>query len=129
MKLFSLEKANALIPVLEPLLRELWSKRTALAIELLEHDPALRPAGGRGTRLRPGQRGAPRRASELKAEIVRIVHRIEAYGCVIKDLNLGLLDFPALRDGRPVFLCWKAGEESIDHWHAFDEGFAERKEL
>jgi hypothetical protein len=123
MKLFSPEKANALIPILAPLIEELWAKRRELAIKLLENDPALRASrGGR-------ERRAPRRFTELKAEIVRLINRIEAHGCMVKDIDLGLLDFPALRDGRPVYLCWKAGEPSIMHWHGTDETFYDRKSL
>jgi hypothetical protein len=125
MKLFSPEKANALIPVLSPLLEELWLKRRELAIKLLEVDPAVR--GSRPERLH--DRRSARRFTELKAEIVRLINRIEAYGCVVKSIDLGLLDFPALRDGRPIYLCWKAGEGTLSHWHGTDEGFSERKPL
>jgi hypothetical protein len=125
MKLFSPEKANALIPVLSPLLEELWLKRRELAIKLLEFDPAVR--GSRPERLH--DRRSARRFTELKAEIVRLINRIEAYGCVVKSIDLGLLDFPALRDGRPIYLCWKAGETTLRHWHGTDEGFSERKPL
>ncbi len=125
MKLFSPEKANALIPILSPLLDELWTKRRELAIRLLESDPLLRAN-------RPAEthdRRVSRKFTELKAEIVRLINRIEAHGCVVKDLDLGLLDFPALRDGRPVYLCWKAGESALAHWHGTDESFVDRKRL
>ncbi|GAC1410845.1 MAG: DUF2203 family protein [Candidatus Velthaea sp.] len=125
MKLFSPEKANALIPVLSPILDELWTKRRELAIKLLETDPALR--AGRPDHNQ--DRRHTRRFTELKAEIVRLINRIEAHGCVVKDLDLGLLDFPALRDGKPIYLCWKAGEVNLAHWHGTDEGFSERKRL
>jgi hypothetical protein len=128
MKLFSPEKANALIPVVSPLIEELWGRRRDLAIQLLESDPALRSVGGR--RETPtARRNDARRVTELKADIVRLIGRIEAHGCVVKDLDLGLLDFPALRDGRPVFLCWKPGEPEITFWHGTDEAFADRKVL
>jgi hypothetical protein len=126
MRLFSAEKANALIPVLGPLLEELWQRRRELAIRLLETDPALRVGRGETT---TGERRRSRAFTELKAEIVRIINRIEAHGCVVKDLDLGLLDFPSLRDGRPVYLCWKAGEHELTHWHATDESFRDRKPL
>jgi hypothetical protein len=119
MKLFSADKANALIPTVSPLIEELWAKRRELAIRLLENDPALRR--GAGVRAR--------KFTELKAEIVRLINRIEEHGCVVKDLDLGLLDFPALRDGRPIYLCWKAGEPEIAHWHGTDEAFIDRKPL
>ncbi len=131
MKLFSPEKANALIPKVTPIVEELWAKRRELAIKLLENDPGLR------TRVQPPQPRlaglrspfAPRRFSELKADIVRLIQRIEAHGCIVKDMDLGLLDFPALRDGEPVYLCWKAGEPAIAHWHGVEETFAQRKPL
>jgi len=128
MKLFSPEKANALIPVVIPLIEELWTKRRDLAIQLLENDPALRAAGGR-RQLPSARRADVRRLTELKAEIASIMNRIEAHGCIVKDMDLGLLDFPALREGRPVFLCWKPGEPEIMYWHGTDEAFVDRRTL
>jgi len=129
MSFFSPEKASALIPVLAPLIDEMWQRRRELAIKLLEQDPALRKAGGRAGASTAERRGESRRCTELKAEVVRIINRIEAYGCLVKDIDLGLLDFPSLRDGRSVFLCWKSGEASVTHWHATDESFINRRTL
>jgi hypothetical protein len=128
MSFFSPEKANALIPILTPLIDDLWRMRRELAIKLLEADPALRKTG-RAAAAGSERRGERGRCSELKAEIVRTISRIEAYGCVLKDIDLGLIDFPALRNGRPVFLCWKAGEAAVRHWHGTDENFTLRKAL
>jgi hypothetical protein len=122
MHVFSPEKANALIPVLTPLVEQLWAKRRELAIRLLESDPAI------GVRHPGGTRPA-RRFTDLKAEIVHLINRIEAYGCVVKDIDLGLLDFPSIREGRPIYLCWKAGEPRLTHWHGTDESFVDRKTL
>lgn len=131
MKLFSPEKANALIPKVAPLVEELWCKRRDLAIKLLETETALR-----GVEPSPPIRMAvprspfvPSRFSEQKAEIVRIINRIEAYGCLLKDVDLGLLDFPSMREGRAVYLCWKAGEPEITSWHPMDEGYSSRRPL
>ncbi len=129
MSFFSPEKANALIPVLAPLIEELWTKRRELAIRLLEQDPALRKAGGRAGASTAERRGESRRCTELKAEVVRVINRIEAYGCIVKDIDLGLLDFPALRNGRSVYLCWKSGEPAVAHWHGTDESFVNRRSL
>jgi hypothetical protein len=127
MKLFSPEKANALIPALAPLIEDLWSKRRALAIALLEQDPELRRAGGRAGAPTAQRRSESRRCTELKAEVVRTINRIESHGCIVKDIDLGLLDFPSVRENEPVFLCWKAGEASIAHWHGTSETFFDRK--
>ena len=132
MKFFSPERANALIVKVSPLVDELLEKRRDLAIRLLESDPALRevPPQARSSRL-AGLRSpfpAPR-FGELKSEIVRLIHRIESFGCIVKDIDLGLVDFPSTRSGEPVYLCWKAGEGRIEHWHGIEEGFRDRKPL
>jgi hypothetical protein len=131
MKFFSPERANALIPKIAPLVEELLEKRRDLAIRLLANDPALRRNGpARGSRL-AGLRSPfpPPRFGEMKSEIVRLIHRIESYGCIVKDIDLGTVDFPSTRSGEPVFLCWKVGEPSIAHWHGVDDGFAGRRRL
>ena len=55
------------------------------------------------------------------------IQKLEELGCVLKDLNIGLLDFPAVRLGTRVWLCWKLGEESVGFWHDLHEGYAGRK--
>jgi hypothetical protein len=66
-----------------------------------------------------------RSVTELQEE----VNRIQATGCVVKDLDEGLIDFPCLMKGEEVYLCWKLGEERILYWHGIEEGFAGRKPL
>lgn len=126
MKLFSPDTVNALIPEVTPLIEALWTARRELSIKLLENDPALRapphPA-------RPASPTAMQHFDELKAEVVELIDQIEAFGCVVKDVDLGLLDFPALRDQQPVYLCWKAGEPAIAYWHGVRETFVDRKPL
>ncbi len=63
------------------------------------------------------------------AQMVEAINKIQETGCVVKDLDMGLVDFPSLLEGREVFLCWKLGEERIGFWHGIDEGFAGRKPL
>ncbi len=131
MKFFSTERANALIPKLAPLVDELLVKRRDLAIKLLESDPGLHSGNApRVTRL-AGVRSPfpPPRFGELKSEIVRLIHRIESFGCIVKDIDLGTIDFPSTREGEPMYLCWKAGETAITHWHGIEEGFPNRKPL
>lgn len=131
MKLFSPERANALIPKLEPLVEELLGRRRELAIKLLESDPALHHAAPAPRPRLAGVRSplpAPRFA-ELKHEIARLIYRIESFGCVVKDIDLGLVDFPAMLHDEPVYLCWKLGEPRVECWHGVEEGFGNRKEL
>jgi hypothetical protein len=132
MKLFSPARANALIPKLAPLVDELLHRRRDLAIKLLESDPSLHPASRFDPPLRLASARSPfpaPRFGELKLEIHRLIHRIESLGCVVKDIDLGLIDFPSSRDGEPVYLCWKAGEEVVAYWHGVDEGFTQRHPL
>ncbi|HLW37047.1 MAG TPA: DUF2203 domain-containing protein [Candidatus Eremiobacteraceae bacterium] len=127
MKIFRLEEANALLPKLRPLVAELVIARRDFAIGLLEAEAAQRmqsePHGaGRSSTLSDNARG-------LQARAIALVDEIQAYGCIVKDLDLGLLDFPALRAGQLVNLCWKMDEPLIAFWHRMDEGFASRKSL
>jgi hypothetical protein len=55
------------------------------------------------------------------------IHKLEDLGCVLMDLNMGLVDFPAVRLGVRVWLCWKSGESKVGFWHGIQEGFANRK--
>lgn len=86
MKFFSPERANALIPKIAPLVEELLEKRRDLAIKLLENDPALRANTQPRTARLAGLRSPfpPPRFGELKSEIVRLIHRIESFGCIVK---------------------------------------------
>jgi hypothetical protein len=69
------------------------------------------------------------RLESLTTALRRGLQEIAAMGGVPKDLGLGLVDFPHLRDGREVNLCWKYGEREIRFWHGLDEGYSERKPL
>ena len=131
MKLFSPERANALIPKLGALVEELLGKRRELAIKLLESDPALQHVQQPQAPRLAGVRSPfpPPRFGDLKLEIHRLIHRIESFGCVVKDIDLGLLDFPAEREGEPIYLCWKAGEPAVAFWHGPEDGFSRRKPL
>ena len=79
----------------------------------------------------PGGRfGKARAAAEtLGDQIAEGIRRIEALGCVVKDLDQGLVDFPSRREDQTVFLCWRLGETSVRYWHGLKEGFAGRKPL
>jgi len=57
------------------------------------------------------------------------IQKLEDMGCVLKDLNIGLVDFPAVRLGVRVWLCWKLGEKRVEFWHGLHEGFANRKRV
>jgi hypothetical protein len=126
---FTLDEAQTLLPVLESVLR------TAIAAKkLMEEVDAEMQAVQRRIFLNGGTYLdivplARRKAERIKAEqrLRDAFAEIDAIGVQVKDLDIGLLDFPCEVDGCTVLLCWKLGEASITHWHGTDEGFAGRK--
>ncbi len=64
-----------------------------------------------------------------RVEIARCVNAIHGRGAIVKDIDEGLVDFPAVRAGEEILLCWRLGEDAITHWHGLEEGFAGRKRL
>jgi len=76
--------------------------------------------------------GGSQAASRLVIAFERmddIIHQIQDIGVLLKDLNMGLLDFPYLKDGREIYLCWKYGEEEIAFWHEVEAGYAGRQPI
>lgn len=127
MKTFRLEEATALLGTLRPLVCEIVRLRRDLAIGLLEVDAAARMQPDAGMSGRAAT--LANQARVLQARIARLAEDIQSYGCTLKDIDLGLLDFPAIRSGQLINLCWKLDEPTIAFWHGMDEGFAARKSL
>jgi len=122
-RFFTLDEANATLALIHPLLGEIMEIRQAILEKQPEVWPVLAKAAGNGGSLA---------ASQVEHEFSRLnqlVHRVQATGAVLKDLDLGLIDFPAQRNGREVYLCWKFGEDQIRYWHDLDSGFAGRQPL
>jgi hypothetical protein len=85
---------------------------------------------GNGGDFDPAEARADAELFAREAEAAaRCVERLEALGVLVKDLDRGLVDFPAVHDGEEVLLCWQAGEDEVAFWHGTDEGFAGRKPL
>jgi hypothetical protein len=130
-KLFSLREAERLRAQLEPVLIEAIEGRRKLAeVEesLGEIAERIQRSGGL---LVPYEKAALLRAesNRLQEAIRDALDRIHSTGCVVKDLEVGLLDFPARMNGEPVYLCWRLGEDRIRFYHRQDEGFSGRKPI
>jgi len=128
---FTLDEAQALLPVLESLLRTAMNaKKLMEQVEAEQQALAHRVFLNGGTYLDVVPL-ARRKAERMKAEqrAKDALAEIDSIGVQVKDLNIGLLDFPCAVDGRIVLLCWKLGEKSITHWHNTEEGFAGRKPI
>jgi hypothetical protein len=127
MKVFRLEEATALLPLVRPLVAELVESRRDLAIGLLEVEAAVRMQSEPATSGRAAT--LSERIRKVQQRIIELLEKIQSNGCVVKDIDLGLIDFPAMRGDRLVNLCWKLDEPAISFWHGMDEGFAARKPL
>jgi hypothetical protein len=130
-KLFSLREAERLRTQIEPILIETIESRRKLA-ELEEQLGALAERIQRsGGLIVPYEKVARQRIerNRLAEAIQAALERIQSTGCIVKDLEVGLLDFPARIDGEAVYLCWKLGEDRIRFYHRQDEGFSGRKPI
>ena len=126
---FSLDEAHSLLPVLESLLRTaIAGKKVIEEVEAEQHALRHRIFLNGGTFLNVVQ-VARRKAERIKAEqrAKDALAEIDSIGVQVKDIDIGLLDFPCEVEGEVILLCWKLGEASITHWHGTQEGFASRK--
>jgi hypothetical protein len=126
---FTLDEAQVLLPVLESLLRSAMKAQTLMEevdAELQELHHRVFLNGGMFLDIVPLAR---RKAERIKAEqqLKDTLAEVDSIGVQVKDLSIGLLDFPCEVDGKTILLCWKLGEKAITHWHGVDEGFAGRK--
>ena len=128
---FRLEEAERLLPDVERALRDAIFQKSEYQSadgELNRSMQHIRMAGG--SRVSPGPFLALRaRKDGASAALTAAVERVNELGAEIKDLDIGLIDFPSLYHGREVLLCWKLGEERIGYWHGTDEGFRGRKPI
>ena len=125
-RLFSEEEANELIPRLEILMRQLQMQATSLRArieELSVDDPSI---------LHSQMTEIVERYPELRSfanNMAEAAAQIEELGCILKDIDLGLIDFPYDAGDDIVFLCWQFGESRVVAWHSVDTGFSERQPL
>ena len=127
---FTVEEANEALAEVRPLTEELVAHRRAL-VELQERQAAVTTRiAGNGGNVEPSElQEVQHRLDEEVAGIARCVARIHELGALVKDLDDGLVDFPARRGGEDVLLCWRLGEDAIEFWHGLEEGFSGRRPL
>jgi hypothetical protein len=128
---FTLDEAHSLLPVLESLLRTaIACKKVMEEVEGEQQELNHRIFLNGGMFLDVVSL-ARRKAERVKAEqrAKDALAEIDSIGVQVKDIDIGLLDFPCEVDGQIILLCWKLGEKSITHWHGTQEGFAGRKPI
>jgi hypothetical protein len=126
---FTRAEAEALLPRLDPILRELRDLRAQLQ-EAEEHVESLQLKMRGNGHTQQGELTHLRTSvATLVAEIERRMKRINAWGVLVKDLEMGLVDFPAQREGSEIYLCWHLDEPRIAWWHTIEGGFGARQPL
>jgi hypothetical protein len=130
-RLFTLTEAERTRREVEPVLIEAIDIRRNLAPLDEELSALAARIQWTGGMLVPYEQTARVRfeRDRLTESLRSALEKIQATGCVVKDLDSGLLDFPALINNEEVYLCWRLGEERIRFWHRQDEGFAARKPI
>jgi hypothetical protein len=119
---FTAEEANALLPRIEPMLLALREARDRLTDSELHE--VLSEASATNGGGRPG-----REVGEAFLEVRRLLSELQGIGLVLRDLDRGLVDFPAMVDGREAYLCWELGEDEIGYWHDLESGYGGRRPL
>ncbi len=125
---FSFDEATRALPEVERIvvrLRELHRDAQPLAVRLEILWKSLED----GARVLDEIASLQKSLDAHTAELTALFEELTARGCIVRDLDSGLVDFPAIARGVPIFLCWRLGEEGIQYWHSREEGFAGRKPL
>ena len=128
-KYFTLHEAQDLLLYIAPHLEQAREQKRAmdkLDEELSRASAEIMVLGGS---IPPRKKLAQLRLqrNELAEQLKESISKVAETGCLIKDLDVGLVDFPAIVEGEEAYLCWKLGEERIEYWHRIHEGFAGRK--
>jgi hypothetical protein len=130
MRHFTPEEANRALEEVRPLVERMVEQRRA-HVEALERQEELEGhIRGNGGGIPPATLAdAAAEVDRLARGLAHTVDEIADHGAQVKDVDEGLIDFPALRQGETVLLCWKLGEDEIRYWHRAEDGFAGRQEL
>jgi hypothetical protein len=119
---FTREEANALLPQLTALLGQLREAKDELTDEEA-HEALSEAAPGNGGG------GEGRQVGVAFLEVRRLLETVEQSGIVLRDIDRGLIDFPALLEDREIYLCWELGEDEVAYWHDMDAGYGGREPL
>jgi hypothetical protein len=127
---FTPEEANAALERVRPLAERMVELRRSLSVAQRRQARLAGVVAGNGHGNAARDYEALTRELETgTAELLACAEEIHGLGAIVKDLDDGLVDFPWLRDGEEVLLCWRVGEDEIAFWHPVDEGFSGRRPL
>lgn len=129
-RLFTPAEANSALEEVRPVAGRLVTVRARMReLEQAQRDLVLAIGGNGGGYAASDLSAAQSELAGLAEAAIACVERLDELGVTVKDLDLGLLDFPSERDGAAVLLCWQVGEQSVASWHGLEEGFAGRKPI
>ena len=120
---FTIKEANDALRTIRPIMDDVQAIRQKILANQPEAWPAIEKSAGNG-----GNKTMSMLVDDFE-RLDALIHQILDTGVQIKDINIGLLDFSALRDGREVYLCWQHGEGDIAFWHEVDAGYAGRQPI
>lgn len=120
---FTLQEANEALQIIRPLMDDVQVIRQKILENQPEAWPAIEKSAGNG-----GNRALSNLVQDFE-KLDGLVHQIQDTGAQIKDINTGLLDFSAQKNGREVYLCWQHGEDDIQYWHEIEAGFTGRQPI
>jgi hypothetical protein len=127
---FTRDEANRELLEVRPLVEELVAhRREQQRLEATRFGLAAKIAGNGGGIDASVLAEAEEAEQRERVEVARCVNAIHGRGAIVKDVDEGLVDFPALREGEEILLCWRLGEDEVAYWHGLEEGFAGRKQL
>jgi hypothetical protein len=130
MRHFTPDEANAALIDVRPLVEQMVERRRAHAEAQERQEELEGRIRGNGGGIPPATLAeAAAEIERLERELSGLVDEIIEQGAEVKDIDEGLIDFPALRHGETVLLCWKLGEDEIRYWHRVEDGFAGRRPL
>ena len=125
---FTPSEANSALERVRPLAEQMVAVRTRLVELEDEQREVVKIIAGNGSGYGVGEARTPEFA-RLAAELDDLLNRLAELGVEVKDAETGLLDFPAMRNGEEVLLCWRSGEDAVEWWHSREEGFAGRRRI
>ena len=130
MRHFTPDEANAELERVRPLVEQLVARRREHVVALERQEELESKIRGNGGGMPPAElAAADAQVGELARGLASLAEEITALGVQVKDLDEGIVDFPALREGETVLLCWRLGEDEIAYWHRVEDGFAGRRPL
>jgi hypothetical protein len=125
---FTPSEANSALERVRPLAERMVAVRARLRALEDEQREVVRIVAGNGSGYAVGEARTPEYA-RLAGELERVVNELTSLGVEVKDSETGLLDFPAVREGADVLLCWSVGEAEVEWWHSPEDGFAGRRRI